>query len=144
MVIYSRRLLPAWAIGRAIGPVIVIDPAQRADAGLLAHERQHVRQWAAWLLLVWAAVALYAWQSPVLGLVEWFIVGAGTSLGIGAHHLAYWLLPEYRLWAELRAYREQARHYPGADRLPLFAAFIALYYDLAISDAAALSLLRES
>jgi hypothetical protein len=45
MIVYSDLLLPAWADGRTLGPIVQIRPSRRNDAGLLAHELEHVRQW---------------------------------------------------------------------------------------------------
>lgn len=45
IVFYTDRWIkPAFA-GCARGPLIFIRPQYRGDAGLLAHERVHVRQW---------------------------------------------------------------------------------------------------
>lgn len=46
-IIY-RSVKPPFA-GRALGPIIVIDPKYKDDRGLLAHEQVHVRQfWRTW------------------------------------------------------------------------------------------------
>jgi len=54
----------------------------------------------------------------------------------------YLLSKRYRLWSEVQAYHEQAKHYPD-DRMPLFARFIADDYGLSITQEAALQLLRR-
>lgn len=59
--------------------------------------------------------------------------------------LSSWLykfVPEYRLHAEVEAYKEQAKWYED-DRLPKFAGFISRNYDLKISVENALKLLKE-
>ena len=48
------------------------------------------------------------------------------------HALLYLLVPEYRLWCEVQAYKEQAKHYTD-DRIPKFAGYISKYYRLNIS-----------
>lgn len=58
-----------------------------------------------------------------------------------AHALFYALVPKYRLWSEVEAYREQAKHYDD-DRIPRFAKFIAEKYRLKISAEEAERLLR--
>jgi hypothetical protein len=58
------------------------------------------------------------------------------------HALLYLLVPRYRLWAEVQAYREQSRYYLE-DRIPLFARFIAEKYRLNITAAEAEKLLRK-
>ncbi|MBI9110011.1 hypothetical protein [Maridesulfovibrio ferrireducens] len=47
MIIYTDRMPKRFA-GYTIGPVILIRPKYKDDAGLLAHEQKHVEQfWAA-------------------------------------------------------------------------------------------------
>ena len=59
----------------------------------------------------------------------------------GLHGLAYRFSRCYRLAAEVAAYAEQAKHYSD-DRRPVFARHIATLYDLDVTEAEALSLLR--
>jgi hypothetical protein len=56
------------------------------------------------------------------------------------HALLYLLVPRYRLWCEVQAYREQLKYSPG--REALFAKFIAEKYRLNIAAAEAEKLLR--
>lgn len=51
---------------------------------------------------------------------------------VGLHSILYLASKEYRLKAEVEAYREQLRHYPD-DRSLVFAGFLAEKYDLEIS-----------
>lgn len=44
LTFYTDRL-PDGVAGKANGPIIRIRPKYRGDMGLLAHEREHVRQW---------------------------------------------------------------------------------------------------
>lgn len=62
---------------------------------------------------------------------------------LGLHGLLYWFVPEYRLAAEIEAFREQSKHYPD-DRMPRFAELLASNYKLKITAENALKLLRES
>lgn len=107
-VIYSDRLVPAGAAGCARGPLVFIRPTSWNDAGLLAHERVHVRQW---------------WRT------------------LGLHSILYLISHHYRLNAEVRAYREQAKHYPD-DRRMVFAQFIAEKYGLSVTVLQAYALLK--
>lgn len=45
VIFYTDRFIPVWAAGCARGPFIFIRPRYKDDAGLLAHERVHVKQW---------------------------------------------------------------------------------------------------
>jgi hypothetical protein len=45
LVFYTNRFIPEKFAGYTRGPVILIRPGYRNDAGLLAHELVHVRQW---------------------------------------------------------------------------------------------------
>lgn len=110
--------------GSANGPIIRIKPKYRDDAGILAHELVHVRQWyAGFLLGAIAAAVMYQ-----RGMDGWpMVLLAGAML----HPLATFF-PAYRLWKEVQAYKEQAKYYAD-DRLPLFAQFIAHSYGLDIT-----------
>lgn len=44
MIIYTDHLIPARFAGYTIAFIILIRPAYRDDAGLLAHEQTHVKQ----------------------------------------------------------------------------------------------------
>lgn len=61
---------------------------------------------------------------------------------LGLHSFLYLLIPAYRLWAEVQAYKEQAKHYAD-DRRELFADFIAHRYGLNIAPQQALQKLME-
>ena len=56
--------------------------------------------------------------------------------------LLYLFYKPYRLWAEVQAYKVQARYYTD-DRLPRFAATIATKYGLDVSEVDVLKLLRS-
>jgi hypothetical protein len=45
MIFYTNNFIPKNFAGYTRGPFIFIRPSHRADAGLLAHEKVHVRQW---------------------------------------------------------------------------------------------------
>ena len=62
---------------------------------------------------------------------------------LSLHSLLYLFVPEYKLHAEVEAFREQARWYED-DRLPHFAKIIATKYGLNVTEQAALKLLREA
>lgn len=125
--------LPARVAGYTTGPVIWIKPRYKDDRGLIEHELVHVYQWYMWMfpMLILAAV-LYPNPSYIYA-----VAGA-----IGLAGLVYLLVPKYKLWAEVQAYKEQAKWYPD-DRRPLFAKFIAENYKLNISQAEALAKLKE-
>ena len=55
----------------------------------------------------------------------------------------YLFVPEYRLAAEVEAYKEQARWFDD-DRLPRFAKIISTRYGLKVTEEDALKLLREA
>lgn len=45
LTIYTARGIPEGAAACARGPLILIRPEKRDDAGLYAHELTHVKQW---------------------------------------------------------------------------------------------------
>jgi len=121
ITIYTDNLPDNFG-GCANACVVRIRPKYRADAGIHAHEAEHVRQW---------------WTGVLIGILVALALIAGGAL----HPLAY-LLPRYRLWAEARAYHIQATHYPD-DRTRLFAGFIATNYGLEITPGAALDAITK-
>lgn len=45
MIVYSNFLMPKWADGRTLGPIIQIRPSKKDDKDLLVHEKVHQQQW---------------------------------------------------------------------------------------------------
>lgn len=66
---------------------------------------------------------------------QWFLT-------LSIHSFLYLLVPKYRLWSEVQAYKEQAKHYTD-NRKALFARFISDSYNLAITPDEALTLLNS-
>ena len=136
ITIYTDNL-PDNVGGCANACVVRIRTKYRSDAGIHAHEAEHVRQWYVGVLIgALAALAISSMSSEWPG--YWPLA---LSAGGALHPLAYLLLPRYRLWAEARAYRIQATHYPD-DRTRLFAGFIVARYGLEITPGAALDAIR--
>lgn len=129
------KSLPPTVGGEARGPVIRILEKYRNDRGIYEHELVHVKQWAALasLGLIWALACVGADRAQYANL---------GIFSVGLHGLIYKLIDRYRLWAEVQAYREQAKHYAD-DRRPLFARFIVESYGLKVTHADVLKLLRE-
>lgn len=104
-MIYTDRL-PDGVGGAANGPLVRIRPRYRTDAGIHAHEVEHVHQWyIAGLMGVVLLVLI------VLGRgYPWPIALALAPLGLVPHPIGYALWPRYRLWCEVQAYRVQMQH----------------------------------
>ncbi len=135
MIIYTTRYMPDWAAGCAIGPFILIKPAYKDDAGLVAHERVHTHQW--WLLallaLPLAALAHVADRVDLMGY---------ALLALALHHGLYLVSQRYRLHCEVQAYKKQLAYYADDRRLK-FAGFIATRYKLKITTEQAYELLKK-
>lgn len=127
ITIYTDAL-PENVGGCANGPLIRIRTKYRDDAGIRAHEAEHVRQWYIGVLIGMLAALTILLTSPIWS-SYW---SAALLAGCALHPLAYLLLPRYRLWAEARAYRIQSTHYQD-DRRHLFAGFLAGNYRLKIT-----------
>ena len=96
---YTDKLANGFG-GTAQGPVIKILSKYKDDAGLLEHEKTHVRQWYAvlgiglllcTLLMLFVSTALW----PLYGLAPF------------SHQLLYKVVRPYRRWCEVKAYRKQ-------------------------------------
>lgn len=86
--------------GTAQGPLIKMLTKYKNDAGLIEHEKTHVRQWYAVLavgLLLCTLLTLLV--SPTV----WPLYGLAPFL----HQLLYKFVRPYRRWCEVRAYRNQ-------------------------------------
>ena len=117
------------------GPYTRIRPKYKDDGGIHAHEQTHANQWWAWV-----GVGLIAafFLEPLGGFLWYYALLAG----VGMHAVLYLLVPAYKLWCEVAAYREQAKHYAD-DRRLLFARFIATKYRLNITTEDAYKLLTR-
>lgn len=125
--------LPPNVGGCANGPIIRIRHKYRDDSGILAHELVHVRQWYAGVLIGALLAALLYWQPFAMPwLASWQGAWPMALIAGVALHPLMTAIPAYRLWKEVRAYKEQARHYPD-DRLFLFAGFISSNYGLDVT-----------
>jgi hypothetical protein len=129
------KSLPPDIGGSANGPVIRILESNRHDEGLYKHELEHVKQW--FRLAVLSVPLAYALIN--FGLVDFI----GLALiPMALHTLLYKFIHKYRLWCEVSAYRIQSKYYFD-DRRPAFANFVANYYNLKVTEAEVLKLLKK-
>jgi len=116
------QTLPPNVGGCANGPIIRILEKYRNDKGIYHHELMHVKQWFVWSLLsIPVAYVLYQ-----LALFDYLAL---AILPCVLHSVLYRFVTSYCFWAEVEAYKEQAKHYDD-DRRPLFAEYISNCYDL--------------
>lgn len=132
ITIYTENL-PLNVGGCANGPVVRIRKKYRDDAGIHAHEYEHVEQW--WTVSL-IGVMLIGFITHKTGLPI-----ALSLLGFSAHSIAYGLLRRYRLWAEAKAYAVQVRH--GCP-ISVAAERLALGYKLDITPEQALNKIMEA
>lgn len=116
---------------QSMGFVVSIAKGHESDAGLLAHELTHVKQW--WRLVgLFALLSVIAWQAGY-GEAAFPLMVCG-----GFAHNVMTRLRWYRKYAEVEAFRVHVRHGRGIDN----AAYnLARHYDLDISEAEAKALL---
>ncbi|MEC5207373.1 hypothetical protein QF022_002329 [Vogesella perlucida] len=105
LVIYTDRL-PEGVGGTANGPLVRIRPEYRDDAGIHAHEYQHVIQWYQEGALGMLLVALIALAAGC----HWSLALAIAPVGMAAHSLGYALSASHRLWCEVQAYQVQMQY----------------------------------
>lgn len=132
--------LPTGVNGEARGPIILIRSAYRDDAGLHAHEHEHVRQW--WTVGLLTAVVI----AIVAALVDARLYSL-IPLAAAAHPAAYRLIRRYRLGAEYRAYHIQMANQDrnGNYLQPGVAAYLLASprYRLGLDYQAALAIIRN-
>jgi len=114
---------------------IRINPKYKDDKGLLAHEEEHVRQWyivtfSLFIPYLICAITVVEWP--------WHILAFGWC-GV-MYNLACTFSRRVRLKAEVLAYRVQLSYSPK--KALRFAEFLAGSYDLNITTAKALELLK--
>jgi hypothetical protein len=138
LVFYVKTLPPNVGGGVNLFVIRILEK-YRDDYGIYKHELVHVKQWAVSFAigLLCAAIVSLVQGSSSLEMWWLFALAGGT-----AHGLMYLVLPSYRLWAEVQAFREQAKHYTD-DRKPLFATYISVGYKLKVTAEQALALLRK-
>jgi len=96
-------------------PVVLIAENYRNDAGLMAHELEHVAQfWRAWAVGAVLGLMGATW-ALVAGLPDWR--AAAVMLPMTLHPLLYTWVRVYRAACEVWAYREQ-RMLPDRFGLP--------------------------
>lgn len=99
LIKYTNKLANGFG-GTAQGPLIKMLSKYKDDAGLIEHEKTHVRQWYAVLaigLLLCTMLTLLVLPSL------WPLYGLAPLL----HPLLYKFVRAYRRWCEVRAYRKQ-------------------------------------
>ena len=96
---YTENVTPGFA-ATTKGPFIKVLPKYKDDAGLLEHEKVHVRQWYAVLAIgILITTLLTMLVSPSL----WPLYGLSLFL----HQSLYKFIRPYRRWCEVQAYRKQ-------------------------------------
>lgn len=96
---YTDKLANGFG-GTAQGPVIKILSKYKDDAGLLEHEKTHVRQW-------YAVLALGLLLCTLLTLIVLPSLWPLYGLALFSHQLLYKFVRAYRRWCEVKAYRKQ-------------------------------------
>lgn len=106
------------------------------DKGLLEHEKFHVRQWWAWVLLFGGLGALI----PPYPEVGYSLSIITLIFGTLVHTALYEIVRPYRQWSEVQAYKIQLK--VGGITLDRAAEVLSKYYKLGISQAEARDLLK--
>ena len=113
---------------------VKINPKFQYDAGLHAHEYEHVKQWYKMSFMLGVILlglsAIYSQNLLVL-----------TPLIFTAHGLAYTYITNYRKYCEVKAFKEQLKHSPND--LDYFAKYLSTWYNLSIRLDEAKKLLSE-
>lgn len=121
--------------GTAQGPLIKLLSKYQNDAGLIEHEKTHVRQW-------YAAMSIGLLLCTLLTLLVsaslWPLYGLAPFL----HQLLYKLVLRYRRWCEVQAYRKQLAT-GGYDSTDFAVTALVEKYDLNLSTNEAKALLLD-
>lgn len=96
---YTENVIPGFA-ATTKGPFIKMLPIYKYDAGLLEHEKVHVRQW-------YALLAIGVLISTLLTLLVSLSFLPLYGLSLFLHQSLYKFIRPYRRWCEVQAYRKQ-------------------------------------
>ena len=96
---YTENVTPGFA-ATTNGPFIKMLPKYKDDAGLLEHEKVHVRQW-------YALLAIGVLISTLLTLLVSLSFLPLYGLSLFLHQSLYKFIRPYRRWCEVQAYRKQ-------------------------------------
>lgn len=138
ITIYTDRLIPERFGAVNFGPVSLIRPKYRDDAGLKAHEAIHAAQW-----MMMAAIGPVCAGVAYLAQIDAAQPYLLAVLLVPAlfHGVLYKAVARYRQACEVAAYKAQLKCYPD-DRTELLAGFLASKYGLNIGHTAAIKLLK--
>jgi hypothetical protein len=137
LTIYTDRFIPERFGAVNFGPVSLIRPKYKSDAGLHAHEAVHARQWLAMAAIGPVSAAIVYLAQIEAAMPYLLAVLLVPSL---LHGILYKLVRRYRLACEVDAYQAQLAFYP--DRLELLAGFLASKYDLDVTHTQAVQILK--
>jgi hypothetical protein len=119
--------MPQWMGGYAKWFYIAIRPKYKDDAGIHAHEREHVKQWWITSIIACALIAAAVWytKSPQ----HYYIL---CGLGLVVFQLLYTTFQRVKLQLEVWAYKEQLSKNPPdwPDYTEMYAGFISKKYGL--------------
>lgn len=123
--------------GISYGPFIGIIKKYENDEGLMQHELTHASQfWKVGILFSsFVLFILSCLHFPVDYL--WY-----SLLGFFLHGFAYLLFDKYKLFCEVKAYKEQLKYY-DTDKTDLFVEFISTKYGLSVDKEEIKKLLKE-
>lgn len=131
MIIFTDKFLEDWQGGRQIMFMGLVRPKYRNDAAIIQHEREHIRQW--WMCLCLGLLPCVAYTAHTMtygGFMQQVALFL-FSASISAHALLYYFSKSYRLWAEVRAYKESLKYKP--QMIDQYAKHISQKYNLDVS-----------
>lgn len=138
LTIYTDRFIPERFGAVNFGPVSLIRPKYKSDAGLHAHEAVHFTQWLT-LAAIGPVCAGVAYLAKIDAAQPYLL--AVLLVPALFHGVLYKAVAQYRLACEVAAYKAQLKCYPD-DRTELLAGFLASKYSLDIGHTTAIKLLK--
>lgn len=139
MIFYTDKTLKSWQGGRQFWFFAIVRPEHRGKQHIVEHERAHIKQWWLTTLLTATAVGFGSFVANKHLGVTWEQLAPLVFLPPSMHGLLYLMLRNYRLWAEVQAYRVSLAYRP--DQLDKYANALATKYKLNITTSRARELL---
>ena len=138
LTIYTDRFIPERFGAVNFGPISLIRPKYKSDAGLHAHEAVHFTQWLA-LAAIGPVCAGVAYLAQIDAAQPYLL--AVLLVPALFHGVLYKAVAQYRLACEVAAYKAQLKCYPD-DRTELLAGFLASKYDVDVTHTQAVQILK--
>lgn len=113
MIIKTNRFIPKRFDAYTIGPFVLIRPTHTNDRALIAHEKEHVKQWLRLALPLGVTLGAGSYYAVTNGYAP-IEAYAASIVSVFTHGLLYKVSKKYRYKCELEGHKTQYKLAPLA------------------------------